>query len=533
MSGRGQLRVHFVGILVLIGVLAYPTVPAMPAEAPLSLAKIDPVLTSEVALEGVAPAILAWDRTQADHAQVASYLRQNNVDAHLLSGLSVAFACAGSSADLSMLAAAPGAVSVWGDRALEPALDESVRTAFNGDPNTIWQNQGYTGKGVAIGVVDTGIDATHPDLQSGTRTKLNVRVLTSKHDVTGPYADPCGISDTYTEQLSDSELTSGHGTHLASVAAGDGTVSGGRYKGVAPGADLVGVGVTESTTLQTSVCASEQGCAPEQETYLSLSGAIAGMNYILATGLEGCYAPYCPELVPVRAKVILAGWVQDGLLDPWHPMAWIVRDLGWYGINVVFPVGNEGPAASDCSAAATCNFNAYAAAQGAIGVAATPKLSDATLESYSSRGDPIVRQARGEPVRYAPTLSAPGTGVVAARRPGTAPFAQLPNSNLGGKPHSDIGIDRRYVPMSGTSVSAAHVAGAIALMQEAAVKANGCYLAAERVINILRATADPMPGFQAHEVGAGALDVRGAVSAARSGGPSSSDPWMCPGLGNR
>jgi serine protease AprX len=531
MSGRGQLRVHLVGILVLIGVLAYPTVPAMPAEAPLPLAKVDPALTSQIAIEGVAPAILAWDRTQADHAQVASYLRQNDVDAHVLSGLSVAFACAGSSADLGTLAGAPGAVSVWGDRALEPALDESVRTAFNGDPNRVWQVQGYTGKGVAIGVVDTGIDATHPDLQSGSRTKLNVRVLVSKHDVTGPYTDPCGITDTYSAQLPDSELTSGHGTHLASVAAGDGTVSGGRYKGVAPGADLIGVGVTESTSVQTSVCPSDQACAPEQKTYLSLAGAIAGMNYILATGLEGCYEPYCTELLPVRAKVILAGWVQDGLHDPWHPMSWIVRDLGWYGINVVFPVGNEGPAASDCSAAATCNFNAFAAAEGAISVAATPKRSDDSLESYSSRGDPVVRQERGESVRYAPTLAAPGTGVVAARRPGFAPLAHLPGSNLAGKPHSDIGIDRRYVPLTGTSVAAAHVAGTIALMQEAAVKANGCYLSAQQVTNILRSTADTMWGHQAHEVGAGALDVRSAVSAASSGGPSSPDVWMCPGVG--
>ncbi len=528
MSGRGQLRVHLVGILVLIGVLAYPGAPAIPAEAPLSLAKIDPVLSTQVAVRGFAPAILTWDRTQVERSEISSYLAENEIDANVLNGLSVAFACAGSAQDLSLLAEAPGAVSVWGDRALKPALDESTRTAFNGDPNTIWQGQGITGKGVAIGVVDTGIDASHPDLQSGIKTKLNIRVLLSKHDVTGPYSDPCGITDTYSEQLIDSELTSGHGTHLASVAAGDGTVSGGRYRGVAPGADLIGVGVSESTAPQATACLSDQPCAPEGQTYLSLQGAIAGMNYVLSTGLEGCYAPYCPEFKPLTAKVILAGWVQEGLHDPWHPMSWIVGDLGWYGINVVFPVGNEGPTASDCSSAATCYFNSYAVADMAIGVAATPRRTDATLEPYSSRGDPIARQARGETIKYAPMLSAPGTGVVAARRPGFAPVAQLPLSNLGGKPHSEIGIDRRYVPLTGTSVAAAHVAGAIALMQEAAFKGSGCYLTAQRVIDILRSTADPMSGFQAHEIGSGALDVKSAVNQARSGGPSSPDPWMCP-----
>lgn len=529
MTGRGRLRVQLVGILAVIGVLAYPAASAIPAEAPPSLAKIDPVLLTRVATQGDAAAILTWDRMEADRSDVASYLRENDLDAHVLEGLTVAFACAGSAQDLGMLAGAPGAVSVWGDRALAPALDESVRTAFNGDPNAIWQGQGITGKGVAIGVVDTGIDGGHPDLEYGKKTRLNVRTLHSPHDLTGPYSDPCPNSPVYTEQLTDSELTSGHGTHLASVAAGDGTVSGGRYRGVAPGADLIGVGVAESTALQGSACLSSDPCVREGRTYISLIGAIAGINYVFSTGLEGCHPPdYCDEFMPLTAKVILAGWTQDGLHDPWHPMTHLVRDLGWYGFNVVFPVGNEGPAPSNCSAADTCHFNPFAVGEMAIGVAATPKESDATLEPYSSRGDPVAREDRGETLHYAPMLSAPGTAVVGARRPGVAAFAQLPGSNLGGKPHSEPSVDRRYTPLTGTSVAAAHVAGTIALMQQAAVKASGCYLTAHEVVDILRSTADPMPGYQTHEVGSGALDVTDAVARASAGGGPSPDPWMCP-----
>jgi subtilisin family serine protease len=252
------------------------------------------------------------------------------------------------------------------------------------------------------------------------------------------------------------------------------------------------------------------------------------MNYVLSTALEGCSPPYCPGFKPLTAKVILAGWTQDGLHDPWHPMTNIVRDLGWYGMNVVFPVGNEGPTQSNCSSAQTCHFNSFAVGEMAIGVAATPKESDATLEPYSSRGDPSVREERGETFRYEPMLSAPGTGVVAARRPGLAPVAQLPGSNLGGMPHSEVGLERRYTPLTGTSVAAAHVAGTIALMQEAARKASGCYLTAKEVIDILRSTADSMPGYQTHEVGAGALDVTDAVARAMVGGAPSQDPWMCP-----
>jgi serine protease AprX len=213
-------------------------------------------------------------------------------------------------------------------------------------------------------------------------------------------------------------------------------------------------------------------------------------------------------------------------------MSFIIKDLGWYGINVVFPTGNEGPAPSDCSAAETCHFNPFAV--NAIGVAATPRTSRTDLEAYSSRGDPLPRQARDETVRYEPVLAAPGTGVISARRPGFAPYVQPPGSFLGAGPHpagpdpKGLGVDRRYVSLTGSSVAAAHVAGAIALMQEAARKGSGCYLPAAAIANILRSTATPMFGYASWEVGAGALNVAAAVNAASGGGGFSPDPWMCP-----
>jgi serine protease AprX len=209
-------------------------------------------------------------------------------------------------------------------------------------------------------------------------------------------------------------------------------------------------------------------------------------------------------------------------------MTTVLRDLAWYGIAVVFPTGNEGPDPSDCSAAATCHFNPFAVAPDAIAVAATPKTSRTALASYSSRGDPTPRHPKGETVLYQPLISAPGTGVIAARRPGVAPYAQPPGSNLGAGRSGQVEIDKRYVSMTGTSVAAAHVAGAIALMQEAAVKGSGCYLTWDQVVDILRSSATPMPGYQPWEVGAGALDITAAVNAASAGGPHSEDPWMCP-----
>src|SRR5690606_8402527 len=71
------------------------------------------------------------------------------------------------------------------------------------------------GSGVTVAVIDTGIDADHPDLSS--------RIVAARSFVPG-------------EDVTDGN---GHGTHVASIIAGSGAASAGRYGGVAPGVDLV------------------------------------------------------------------------------------------------------------------------------------------------------------------------------------------------------------------------------------------------------------------------------------------------------
>ena len=72
---------------------------------------------------------------------------------------------------------------------------------------------GLDGQGMRICIVDTGIDATHPDFQ-------------------GRIAD---VADLVGEGPADEN---GHGTHCAGIAAGSGAASEGRYRGVAPGATI-------------------------------------------------------------------------------------------------------------------------------------------------------------------------------------------------------------------------------------------------------------------------------------------------------
>src|SRR5690606_38863081 len=106
---------------------------------------------------------------------------------------------------------ASGIDRVWLDGVRKAHLDTSVGQI--GTPKA-W-SAGYDGKGVKIAVLDTGVDAKHPDLKN--------KVIAARNFTSSPNAGD----------------KVGHGTHVASIAAGSGARSGGRYKGVAPGAKIL------------------------------------------------------------------------------------------------------------------------------------------------------------------------------------------------------------------------------------------------------------------------------------------------------
>ncbi|MER7661050.1 MULTISPECIES: S8 family serine peptidase [unclassified Streptomyces] len=116
-----------------------------------------------------------------------------------------------SSARTSGGSAARPVTHVWLDAKVRATLAESVPRI--GTP-AMWKS-GYTGKGVKVAVLDSGVDQTHPDLQGVESAQKNF--------TQSPVAD-----DRY-----------GHGTHVASTIAGSGAKSGGRNKGVAPDARLL------------------------------------------------------------------------------------------------------------------------------------------------------------------------------------------------------------------------------------------------------------------------------------------------------
>ncbi|MFC8228771.1 S8 family serine peptidase [Streptomyces sp. NPDC057287] len=104
-----------------------------------------------------------------------------------------------------------GISKLWLDGKVEAALKDSVPQV---NAPQAWA-EGFDGKGTTVAVLDTGIDATHPDVKD--------RITQSRSFVPG-------------EEVDDAN---GHGTHVASTIAGSGAASDGANKGVAPAADLI------------------------------------------------------------------------------------------------------------------------------------------------------------------------------------------------------------------------------------------------------------------------------------------------------
>ncbi|MFI2608517.1 S8 family serine peptidase [Kitasatospora sp. NPDC018619] len=242
------------------------------------------------------------------------------------------------------LAAGPGGVDkVWLDGKVTAALDRS--TAQIGAPQA-W-NSGWTGKGVKVAVLDSGIDRGHPDVAAS---------LGETSDFTGPATAPVNADP------------DGHGTHVASIVAGTGAASDGRFKGVAPDAQLLVGRVLD-----------DEGNGQE-------SWVLQGMEWAAA-----------------RAPIVnmsLTGPPTDGT----DPMAQAVNTLSArYGTLFVAAAGNSG---------APGTVGTPGSADAALTVGSVDR--DGALAQNSSRGPRVGDQA------VKPDLTAPGVAIVAARAAGTS-----------------------------------------------------------------------------------------------------------------
>jgi serine protease AprX len=350
----------------------------------------------------------------------------------------------GTSLQLNSLPALSGLRSIRLNQLLRYFLDES--TPLIGAPRA-WSELGVTGRGVTVAVIDSGVDAMHPDLRYGSKVIQNVKLA----------PDLFGAGPLALEGLANTDTTSGHGTHVASTAAGTGAALAGKYRGVAPGAHLVGVGAGEALFILT---------------------ALEAFDWVLQNRLK------------YGIRVISNSWGTSGAFDASDPINVASRLAHDGGLVVVFAAGNDGPG--------TNTLNPYCVAPWVICVAAGHK-DGSRLADFSSRGIP------GDPL-VQPSLTAPGVEIAAAR----ATTGIVVNTFFA-VDVIDLGSDAVfYAAASGTSMATPHVSGTVALMLEA-----NPALTPDQVKSVLQASATPMPAYARHEVGAGYLNAYGAVQAAR------------------
>lgn len=110
--------------------------------------------------------------------------------------------------------------------------------------------QGSDGTGVVVGILDNGFEFGHPSFYDSTGTTLRIKKVWVQFDNSGTAPSGFSYGTEYATQAdilaAGTDYTNtGHGTHVAGIAAGCGAPdgNGSRYRGIAPGADMVVVGV--------------------------------------------------------------------------------------------------------------------------------------------------------------------------------------------------------------------------------------------------------------------------------------------------
>ncbi len=211
---------------------------------------------------------------------------------------------------------------IYRPRRLRLSLDASVPMIHAPE---VWEmfrdveGRPVDGRGVAIAVIDTGIDYRHPDfwLPNGSSKILAIwdQTLQGRPPEGFSYGYECLRRD-IEEGLCPETDDFGHGTHVASIAAGTGKA--GPYRGVAPGAFLI---VVKSGR---PVCGGEQWSLSEDEI-------IDGMIYAFRKAEE----------LGLRLVINLSLGSDLGPHDGTTPMEEVIEELAEKGVIVVVSAGNS------------------------------------------------------------------------------------------------------------------------------------------------------------------------------------------------
>lgn len=286
-------------------------------------------------------------------------------------------------------------------RAMEGPLNIEYDTHITAQMNRVnkiiesdWAHErGYTGKGVGVAIVDTGI-ALHRDfIEGGNRVTGFVDFVNHR---TEPYDD------------------NGHGSHVAGIIGGNGFSSKGRYKGVAPECNLIGVKVLD-----------HRGDG-------NISDVLAGLQWILDNRRK----------YNIRIVNISVGTSAKDNLDENSLLVQGVDAIWDNGIIVVVAAGNNGPGPMSIS---TPGISRKVVTVGSSDDnIAVEIFGNSKSKNYSGRG----------PTPFCikkPDIVAPGSNIISCN---------ISRYYLKSKDSSPM----MYTVKSGTSMATPVVSGAIALL---------------------------------------------------------------------
>jgi serine protease AprX len=450
--------------------------PAAPAAALASAAGVDPALSTLLA--GASPTdrlvvIVNFDPARTSAGAVADAARGLGAGVMQFKHLSMVAALA-TPAQVLSLSGLAGVEGVFANGTERLLLRESV-ASIRADAAVA---AGYTGKGIGVAIMDSGINGLNPDVAFPGKTAANVKFIADFSDATEDDGTPRPGGGLVVENLANTDNTSGHGTHVAGIVAGSGASTVGAYRGVAPGAHLVGLSVGEGLSI----------------VNLSILQAV---DWLIENAAR------------YNVQVVNCSWGSTGAFDPADPVNEAMSRLHDAGITVVFAAGNEGPEPN--------TLNRRSVNPDVISVAASCKIGvlDPTnsqtqcddgrrrvLANFSSRG------VAGDPMWH-PDITAPGVLIVSTRAYASVMTGLDAPDDL---QTCNIGVQNlaNYTCASGTSMASPHIAGVAALMEQAS---NG-RITPDQTLAVLRATARPLAGYAEWEVGSGYVDAYAAAVAA-------------------
>lgn len=344
------------------------------------------------------------------------------------------------------------------DAAVNAHFDPLTGSAAAGTPGIlevnapqVWSQLGLTGRGIGVAVVDSGVFA-HPDLATRVVASIDFTSAT-------PTVSPTPLGD-----------AGGHGTHVAGLVAGDGTLSSGLYTGVAPNANIISVRVIDSTGAS------------------NISTVLRGLQWILANR-----ATYNIRVVNLSLGATPAGSYKSDVL------ATAAEVLTFAGMAVVVAAGNTGPGASTITTPGT---DPYVITVGGIDDNQTATLGDDRMATWSSRG-PTAFDGLAKP-----DLVAPGRKMVSLLSPGSTLDRLFPEREV----TATGATSASYFMLSGTSMAAPVVAGTIALMLERSPS-----LTPAQIKRRLKSTATPLAFGTIFDRGAGMVNAYAAASSVDNG----------------